>query len=221
MANIVVVAERQAAQAFLKAIGANWNNNDLIYAVVAWMRQESGGIKSIIGNNPFNIRDSPLASGYRQTHGNGHFAIFPTLAIGLKATALLLLSAGHDWRNYDRIVRAFRNGSAIDALTAIALSAWDAGHYGYHPGDPISNNHLVRIYASFTGMQIPKPTSGKPKGGTQGTKPQPKKQPLPQRPRDLNAPIIVRDYLHPYDARDFYNARHHGAQDDPEKPSLL
>lgn len=208
MANVVVVQERQAAQAFLRAIGANWQNNDLIYAVVAWMRQESGGIKSIIGNNPFNIRptgsiDPNLIAGIRQSkNGNGLFLIFKSLAAGLTATAQLLLRAGHDWRNYDRIIRAFRQGSALDALTAIALSAWDSGHYGYHAGDPLGNNHLVQVYASFTGMQIPKPVPHNPKT----PKPQ-HKPPLPPLPRDLAVPVIVRTYLHPYDARDFYRAR--------------
>lgn len=219
MSNVVVVAERQAAQAFLRAIGANWQNNDLIYAVVAWMRQESGGIKSIIGNNPFNLRpgkdiDQDLVAGIRMSkNGNGRFLIFVSLAAGLTATAQRLLRAGADWRHYDRIIRAFRSGSALDALTAIALSAWDAGHYGYHPGDPITNNHLVRVYASFTGMQIPKPTKTPPSA-------KPKKAPIPARPRDLNAPIVVRNYLHPYDARDFYQARHH-VTEDKDKVGLI
>lgn len=34
-----------------------------------------------------------------------------------------------------------------------------------------------------------------------------KTQALQQPPRDLNAPVVVRDYLHPYEARDFYRAR--------------
>jgi hypothetical protein len=211
MANVVVVQETIAAQAFLRAIGANWQNNDLIYAVVAWMRSESGSLKRVIGNNPFNLRPgrdiSPdLIEGIRKTkNGNGYFLIFKTLAAGLQATAQRLLRAGNDWRGYGLIIRAFRAGLAIDAMNAIALSAWNASHYGYKAGGPTSDNHIYRIYAGFTGLQLPKPTE-----------PKPKPKPLPARPRDLNAPVVVTNYLHPYDVRDFYLARHH----DPMKDIL-
>lgn len=195
--------EVRAAQAFLKAIGASWKNTNLIYAVIAWMRQESGSLANIIGNNPFNIRpsksiDQDLIAGIRRSkNGNGYFIIFKSLEAGLIGTAQLLLRAGHDWRKYDAIIRAFRQGDSIGAINAIALSAWDVSHYGYKPGDQ-STNHIYTIYARFTGLQMP--ATPKPQ--------KPVRRPQPVRPRDLNAPIIVRNYLDPYTVGAMYRARH-------------
>lgn len=201
---VALLAEVQAAQAFLKALGAPWHNTDLIYAVVAWMRSESGAITNVIGNNPFNLRpgkdiDADLIAGIRKTrNNNGYFLVFKSLEAGLIATAQRLMRAGHDWRKYDAIVNAFKEGHAVEALNAIALSAWNVSHYGYDSKDP-ATNHIYLIYARFTGLQLPKPTS---------TKPKPKPQPKPQRPRDLNAPIVVRNYIDPHHAGEFYRAKH-------------
>lgn len=202
MSQVALVAEVKAAQAFLKAIGASPTNTDLIYAVIAWMRQESGSLKNVIGNNPFNLRpgkdiDEKLIAGIRQSKkGNGQFLIFKSLDAGLIATAQRLLRAGNDWRGYGLVVRALRHGSSLDFITAISLSAWDASHYGYKAPD-VTTSHIYRIYASFTGLQLPKPTP-----------PKKQRKPNPIRPRDLNAPIIVRDYIDAHEARRQYLARH-------------
>ncbi len=197
--NIAVVAEVEAAQAFLKALGAPWQNTDLIYAVVAWIRKEGGGLKNIVGNNPFNLRpgagiNRDLIKGVR----NGRI-IFTSLKAGLIATAQRLLRGGFPGSGFRLIVAAARNGQAVDFLNAVALSAWDAAHYGYADADT-ETNRLYQIYITFTGLQMP------------STK-QPKKVPqqMPIRPRDLNAPIVVRNYIDPSRTVAFYRARH---QDD-------
>jgi len=200
MSVVAVVAEVKAAQAFLKAIGASPTNTDLIYAVVSWMRQESGSLKNVVGNNPFNLRpgkdiDEKLIAGIRKS-GNGRFLIFKSLEDGLIATAQRLLRAGNDWRGYGLVVRALRHGSSLDFITAISLSAWDAAHYGYKAPD-VTTSHIYRIYATFTGLQLPKPED-----------PKTKKRPDPVRPRDLNAPIVVRDYIDAHEARRMFLARH-------------
>lgn len=202
MSQVAVVAEVKAAQAFLKAIGASPTNTDLIYAVVSWMRAESGSIQNIIGNNPFNLRpgkdiDEKLIAGIRTSkNGNGQFLIFTSLAAGLIATAQRLLRAGTDWRHYNLIIAEARRGNAVGVIEAISLSAWDASHYGYTAPD-VTTSHIYRIYAAFTGLQLPKPKQ--PKKVTH-------KDPI--RPRDLNSPVIVRDYIDPHAARSFYLARH-------------
>lgn len=202
MSNIAVVAEVQAAQAFLKTIGASPTNTDLIYAVISWMRQESGSLKNVIGNNPFNLRpgkdiDENLIAGIRKSkNGNGYFLIFKSLQAGLIATAQRLLRAGNDWRGYGLVVRALRAGSSLDFITAISLSAWDASHYGYTAPD-VTTSHIYRIYASFTGLQMPKPTQ-----------PKPPHRPTPIKVRDLNAPGAVYTYIDPHEASRRYRARH-------------
>lgn len=206
MANVASAAEVAAAQAFLRKLGAPWQNNYLVVAVVAWMRQESGGLKSVLGNNPFNLRPgkdiAAYQSGVRKSrNGNGYFAVFATLEDGLIATAARLLKAGNDWRGYGLVVRAARNGQAVDFLTAIALSAWDAAHYGL-PED----NHLLRVYASFTGLQLPPPKPPKAKNRTSAPK-------VRAKPRTELKPPVARTYLDGFETRSFYDARH---RRDPE-----
>lgn len=215
--NTATKNEYRFALAFVKALHGDTSNPYLLTAVIAWLRQESGSLSRVIGNNPFNIRRSPFAYGYRKSsrpHG-GHFALFRTLEIGAKATVYLLTSAGHDWRHYDRIVRAARgsnNGTpkdqqrqALDFLAAIAMSAWDAGHYGAKDGDP-RKNHLVMVWTSITGLPPLPAEPNKPRHA------QPRHQPKPP-PRDLKAPMQMVTFIDPYEARGFYNARH--GKDEP------
>lgn len=214
-ANPLGYAESQAAIAFLKYLHDHYskqiNPNDtyLIMAVGAWIMQESGGIKRVLGNNPFNIRDSPFAIGYRQTkNGNGHFAIFRTVADGLRAAAYLLMHGGFgkgskdaDAYGYRLAINALKHGgnqAANDFLAALAMSSWDAAHYGttdwmtaYDP----TRNHLLRVYLSFTGAQIKDPH------------PKPAK-PIPKLPRDFNYQVLVRNYTDPWAAKDLYLTRH-------------
>lgn len=208
-------AESQAAVAFLKYLNRNYsksiNYNDtyLILAVGAWLIQESGGIKNIIGNNPFNIRQSPFAIGYRTSkNGNGKFAIFASLSKGLEAAAYLLMHGGHgsgtkdvDAYGYRLALNALKRGgnqAANDFLAALARSSWDAAHYGttdwmtaYDP----KTNHLLRVYLSYGAAQVKDPH------------PKPAK-PIPVLPRDFNYQVIVRNYTDPWAARDLYRRRH-------------
>lgn len=166
------------ARAFLAGIGADATDNMLI-AVTAWFRQESGSLANVIGNNPFNIRPgstSYLATGTRP----GNFLIFPDIATGFQAAALLLKGAGNAY-GYGAIVRAAQSGNAVNFLAAIALSSWDISHYGvitfptaqlgpksvsegrapaYTAGTYTGNaytlqNHLLDVYSTFTGYMPP------------------------------------------------------------------
>lgn len=200
MAKVATVAEVKAAQAFLKTIGADYKNQDLIRGVIAWFHQESGSIAKVLGNNPFNIRNDPNAIGYRQTKGNGSFAIFATLEEGFQAAARLLLRGmlndKDDYRGYGLIIKAARRGDILDFLTAIAISKWDAGHYGYTPDHP-ENNHLIGAYNAITGLTMPVP---KP--------PKPKPRQLPKRPRDIPAPFQPTPFLDAGAVGRSYRERH-------------
>jgi hypothetical protein len=197
---VASVAEVKGAQAFLRYLGANWHDNQLIIAVVSWFRQESGSIKNVIGNNPFNIRPgvaTKLASGVRKSkNGNGYFLIFPDLETGFRAAALVLKSLAPAY-GYGLVIAAVKRGDAVDFLNALAMSSWDAAHYGYD-GKNNSTNHLLQVYASFTGLQLPPPPKPKPK----------KKRPIFVR-RDLNPPISTNNYIDGFASSSFYRARHH------------
>lgn len=176
-------AEVSFALSFLKYAGVRnpQGNAYLLLAVIAWLRQESGGLGRVIGNNPFNIRSSPFASGYRTSRGNGKFAIFKSLDAGARATIALLKSDGaNGWRGYGRIMRTLRMGTggsaeqqrdqAIQFLTAVALSRWDAAHYGSMVGQDIGTydgrkNHLIQVWSRLLGAPVilPAPKAAKPK----------------------------------------------------------
>jgi hypothetical protein len=194
---IASAAETKAAQAFLKQLGAAWQNNLLILAVVAWFRQESGNLSKVIGNNPFNIRPgitSQFASGIRRSkNGNGYFLVFKTLEAGFAAAAYLLQHVhGH---GYELAIKALLRQDPVDFLTALALSDWDAGHYGLP-----QNNHLLAVYASFTGLQLPPPEPTKRKH----------KAVIPDKPKYLAAPPAHPggEFIDGRAAGTFYDARH-------------
>jgi hypothetical protein len=210
----VTYQETVAIKAFLGYLQKNYskliNPNDvfLISAIASWERQESGGLSRVIGNNPFNIRKSPLQSGSRLSrNGNGHFAIFSSMAKGFEAAAYLLIHGGgaKDAYGYRTALNALKHGgnqAAVDFLAALAMSSWDAAHYGasswlaaYKP----ETNNLLYVYLSFGGVQLSDPNPH--------PKPKPKTMP-PLLPRDFNYNVVVRNYLDPYAAGDLYSKRH-------------
>lgn len=211
----VTAREMQFAYYFLKRIGGNTDNNLLLTAVVAWLRQESG--QNYIGNNPLNIRHSPFQSGSRETNGNGSFAIFPNLMAAAYASADLLLSAGHDYRGYWLIIKAAQHGTktaqqaneqALDFLEAIALSKWDAGHYGLTKKERtvatynVAHNHLIGVWLTIGGkLPAIKVMPDPPKGGKKNH-PKPRTTP----PKSLNPPSTTSNYVDPFEARGFYMA---------------
>lgn len=167
---------------FLKAAGMSnpQSNVYLVLAVIAWLRSESG--TRYIGNNPLNLRPgadiAKYVSGRRKAGNNGYFATFASLAIAAKASAARLKSDGaNGWRGYGMIIRAIKRGAsasaksqqgqAIDFLTAIALSKWDAGHYGTFDKDPAeydgNKNRLIKVWLGLTGAPVVFPDPHPPK----------------------------------------------------------
>lgn len=202
--------EVRFARSFLHYAKANEQNTYLLLAVIAWMRQESG--QTYLGNNPFNIRNSVYASGYRQTrNGNGHFAIFATLDAAAHATVAFLISNA-TFGHYGPILAAMRRGTggdkgvtqALDFLTAIAVSKWDASHYGAADGNA-QNNHLVRVWAGLTGAKIPA-------SWYKDTKKVVHKHVIPRQPRSLAHTMPTVEYISPYGAARFYDAVKHFGQ---------
>ena len=150
------------AQAFLAALGADETDNMLI-AVTSWFRQESGSLANVIGNNPFNIRPgamSYLAIGTWQGRV-GSFLSFPDIGTGFKAAALLLKGFGSAY-GYSAIVKYAQQGDPVSFLAAIAMSSWDAAHYGVTVSGKnawynasTTQNHLLDVYSTFTGYMPP------------------------------------------------------------------
>ena len=149
--------EIAGAQLFLRVLGANYKNRYMVKAVIAWFRQESGGISKVIHNNPFNIRPG-VASKYSNGTWPGRegvFLSFSTLSKGFAAAAVVLKSIAPSY-GYGTIITAARSGNATRLLAAIALSGWDGSHYGvdmHHREEAFTTkNHLRDVY-----NQIPLP----------------------------------------------------------------
>lgn len=197
------VSEVKGAQAFLRAIGADWHSKLLIVAVVAWFRQESGSVKGVIGNNPFNIRPgvaSSLASGRRRSSGGGWFLVFPDLETGFIAAAKVLMSLAPSY-GYGLVIAALKAGRPVDFLVALALSSWDQAHYGGVANAATIGNHLIKLYSQFTGLNFPpaESTSGK------------KKRKMPKELPVLSAPSYTHEFLDGWAVLRFYRQRHAAA----------
>lgn len=149
------LAEIRGAQMFLRVLGADYRNRLMVKAVIAWFRQESGGISKVIRNNPFNIRPgvaSPYANGIWRGRV-GVFLSFSTLSKGFAAAAIVLKALAPRY-GYGTVIIAARSGNPIRFLAALARSSWDATHYGTttSANAMTTRNHLVALY-----RQIPTP----------------------------------------------------------------
>lgn len=207
-ARTIPYAETIAIEGFLGylqthyAKSINAKDTYLIAAVAAWVSQESGALSRVVGNNPFNIRSSPLQIGQRQTAGNGKFAIFASLTKGFEAAAYLLIHGAKAY-GYQTALNALKNGgnqAAVDFLAALAMSSWDAGRYGttdwLSAYDP-RKNHLLAVYTTIRGIQLINPVVGHPKPP----------KPLPKLPRDTAYHENTRTYLNPWGAGKLYAGR--------------
>ncbi len=204
--SIVTRKERVAASIFLRTLGAPSENVDLIAAVVAWMRAESG--TTYRGNNPFNLRafnktPGPGAIGIRHIKGNGYFNVYATLGDGLRAAANLLIRARKSGHGYGLVIRAAKRGGAGDFLTAVAASDWSSDHYGWSLENP-EKNRLLRVYNSITGVAyIPtkQEVHQKKLAKVQANRPAVK-------PNSTLRPLSTRPYLSAYAIRTSYNETH-------------
>lgn len=213
MARTVDYATTKAIQGFLRYLHDNYNkrvdyrDSYLIMAVAAWFVQESGGLSRVIGNNPFNIRNSPLQSGQRTSrNGNGKFAIFKDMQTGFAAAAYLLMHGGWGSGKNDQDAYGYRlalaallkggNQGANDFLAALAMSKWDAAHYGAHniqEAYQAKHNHLIRNYLTFGGVMLEAPA--KPR------------KPIPELARDFNFKTAPNNFIDPWYALRLYRSR--------------
>ena len=216
----------RAIQAFLGYLHDHYNkriNNrdpNLIMAVAAWFIQESGGLSRVIGNNPFNIRVSPLQSGYRVSkNGNGRFAVFSSMAKGFEAAAFLLMHGGwgsgkkdQDAYGYRLALNALKKGGnqgANDFLAALAMSKWDAAHYGSHnwtEAYQAKHNHLIRNYLTYGGVILDAPATDKPR------------KPIPPLAKDFNFKVAPNNFLDPWYALRLYQSRRRSGSVAPKDP---
>lgn len=206
--------ETIAIQGFLRYLQSNYsrkiNPNDalLIAAISAVVRVESGSFAGIKYNNPFNLKSDPtseikIVDGKRRVVTRpGKLLRFETLAAGFRAMAKLLIRSPKAslLRVALNALKRGGNGGAVDFLAALAMSSFDAAHYGatdwLQAYDP-QENLVYAAYLQTGSVQLKDPY-------TRVEKPPPPPPPLP---RDFNYKVVVREYLDPYAAGRRYASR--------------
>jgi hypothetical protein len=159
------------ARAFLHALHGNESNGYLLRAVIAWMRAEGGG-----RSNPLGLT---TASGtklyYRSLYASAQAAVRRLQNPGPKDTGFRLIrvvAARSAASEADQIAQA------QDFLYHVALSNWDARHYGMSTAkrqvvivggkrrlgpivgwivdkDSPEKNRILTVWYDLTGMRIP------------------------------------------------------------------
>jgi hypothetical protein len=192
--------EVRFARAFIHALHANEANGYLLLAVIGWIR---GLDSNWTGSNPLNL-----------TTRAGKRLFFRSYLDAAKATANRLLNNQKDspgWHGFGLIVKAATRTATSDAqrvtqardfLQALALSSWDAHHFGMlnvgpHGSyvvdrDSPEKNKLVALWAGLTGFHIPA------KWFVDGVKVQPPPRPKFQQTSSTENHFPKGEYIRPY-----------------------
>lgn len=208
--------EVRLARSFIKAIGGNQTNGYLLLAVIAWQRAMTKSHETFWKSLS---KYTPVRAGQ-------------LLANRLARKATLLPG------QYKGLFQALRRSAktqsgqvmqARDFMLIIQKSNWNKDHYGYKPykagywltrelpngktetiwvAEQQEYDPLAIIWSKLTGHNIPKAYFVD--GTTTSTPVQPKApKPRPQQPRSLLHVQPEPNYLQPYAARHFYEARAH------------
>jgi hypothetical protein len=211
----VSYAETIAIRGFLSYLQKNYsrliNPNDVytIAAVSAWLHVTSGGgLSKVVFNNPFRLRGAP---GPRRADGSptpGPLLRYATLAQGFIAAAKVLMKATTA-NGFLLALNALKRGgneAAVDFLAAMAMSRWDAGHYGaadWLAAFDATKNKLLAAYTKIGGVQLKNPY----------VKPVKPAKPASKLPRDYNFQPVKITYLDPWAAGMLYKARRRRTMD--------
>jgi hypothetical protein len=177
-ANLATLAEVKRAKRFLSLIHAPTTDSLLLIAVVAWMRIEGRG---------FDVDAAAKrllkAAIYEPMHASPFGKKYDYTYINAQRRALA--------EQYALVITAARQAQPADFLYALAISAWDANHFGGFP-----NNALIKMYQSFTGLTLPASKTKVPKPPPLPTQIAPK----------LHLPPPT-SYIVGYETQGFYLAR--------------
>jgi hypothetical protein len=239
MPNLAVTTAAEVAFALnlLNNLHANSGNVYLLLAVIAWMR--AGGrvignnpLGLAPGPDDQRYRSGQRVTGrttmIRRSRGRNirvtvtaYASTYRNLAVAAMASANRLLRAQTGYNGYALIVRSAQRKAketptdqqqqGLDFLAAIALSNWDKNHYGTSGAGAsydVARNRLVQIWASLLGHPVNLPVAATPPPASVAPPAQPA-APVPAEPDRLNK-VPRRDYIEPYAAQAFYEAKRHG-----------
>lgn len=211
------------ARAFLHAIHANETNGYLLLAVLSWMREEGGPWSK---NNPLGLKIGNKTLAFASYTASAQYAANRVLKSKDRYLKLLVRRAKDPAGK-----EATQVEQAMDFLKNLALSNWDAAHYGMSnpiysvvvvggrkrrgpvvgwrvDQDSPEKNRLLAGWYALTGIHIP---AGWFKDTVIVKTAPPRERPTQ---KATSAPDTARvTYLDPYAARRFYDERHHAPDD--------
>ena len=219
---VVTLAEQRYAKLLLSYLHNHYsrkiNPNDvfLIYAMAAWLHAADKEFPTRMRyNNPFGV-----------VNAKGKLEKYNSVAAGITGAARRLIAGskpiwktrtvpgpyGSHWTErynsnkeqalYRGALNALKGGGNTGAgqfLIWMAYTSWSPTNYGWDLGEDASkaqNNKLIAWYLRLGNMEQVIVKTKK------------KTIVIPRPPRDLNAPIVVRNYLDPWAVKAFYEARH-------------
>lgn len=228
MAKNVSAQEVEAARAFLKFLGRDWHNNQLVLAVVAWARVASGRLSGSLGNNPFRLYKKGsqyVPYGYGGTRAASFSSLtqsFVAAARALKYLAKAYPKAPGAY-TFNQVLLSFKSGDAGQVLNAIALSNWRKDHYGLKidpaTGKVTGKNKLISFASTYDGVITPEAQAAADAEKARQEAEQRKWEAeerarkaalakYKRRPKQLNPPAPPRDYLDPYAVGRSYREKH-------------
>lgn len=236
MAKNASAAEVEAARAFLKFLGRDWHNNGLVLAVIVWARVASGRLSGSLGNNPFRLYKKGsqyVPYGYGGTHAATFSSLTQSFIAAAKALKYLakaypkggtfVAKSGQTFKAYsfNELLIAFRSGDAGQVLQAIAMSNWKKDHYGFWvsaDGKEVRSK-LISTYKTYDGVITPEAQAAADAEKARQEAEQRKWEAeerarkaalakYKRRPKQLNPPVLGRDYLDPYAVGRNYREKH-------------
>lgn len=225
MAKNASAQEVAAARAFLKFLGRDWRNNALVLAVVVWARVASGRLSGSLGSNPFRLYKLKDGNYVTAAHrGSGaKLQSFSTLtqAFLAAARALKYMAKTFKKNGYNDILISLKSGDAGEVLTAVAVSDWDKRNYGLRvEGNKwVGTNKLISVFNTYDGLITPEAAAAAAAEKARQEAEQRRWEAqerarkaalakFKRRPKQLNPPVIVRDYTDPHAVGRLYAAKH-------------
>jgi len=210
---VITLSEAALAKTLLKGLGISTPGPQMIAAVVAWMKLESGSMAGIKGNNPFNLRPGILSTlgsvtgqrliGYDPRTGEPMYVLtFKTLELGILAAGYLLRKVA----TFAKALAAAKRGDALGFLAAIG-AVYNPSKYGY--------KELLAEVQRYTGIEQSPVIVVPPIEPPQPGQPLPPVIKFPRQYKTIAEPGRPQfTYIDGYAAGRFYRARHTEVQDE-------